>query len=1548
MERAGKTYVNRDEEDEMEVSGYSPCCWRLALVSLGTVCSGGLLLLLLYWLPEWSVKWTCRAVPLRDARVLLLRTTDEFWTWSRVRVCSLWAPGSSPLGFPRLLESRRPAGRPEDGACEEGFLARPTCREQAEVRFFAHHNVRYLWQAESQSFRRLTALDRGVPCSSLHTVHGAGLPGSTQDYRRLFYGANQIDVEVPSLLKLLLKEVLNPFYVFQAFSVVLWSLDDYHLYASAILFMSLVSIGSSLHTIRKQYVLLRGMVAAHNIIRVTVYRGPHETEEIFSTELVPGDVLLVPPAGLTLPCDAVLLSGTAIANESLLTGESVPVTKTALPNPARGAPGLPQDPTYDPEEHRRHTLFCGTAVIQTRYYAGEAVQALVVRTGFYTSKGRLVCSILFPKPTDFRLYRDAYRFLLCLVGVAGIGMLYSVVRSVQQGEPVGRIIRESLDILTITVPPALPAAMTAGVVYAQRRLRARRIFSISPQRINVCGQLNLMCFDKVSAPLPGPEGDPEPALALPVLPLSPLGSRSFALPCPCPPRCSSDVRMRPLPPRAAGPRGTPLAAAAALSSSAKWFPFPFALWRFPSRSALPACAELPPFSPRLVSLGKTCRVCVCVCVSGCAFPWSSCACCSPFLATCKSSPELVAFGLSLQTGTLTEDGLDFWGFVQAQDGRFQQPGTDARAPSLSSSSFVAAMAACHALTTIGGRLSGDPLELKMFEATGWILEEPTEEETALHDQIQPTVVHPPHQAPSEPPGGAAEDEDLLEFMKLHQIGILVRFPFSSSLQRMSVVARTLGEKRLMAYTKGAPETVVGLCRKETGELLGGHLASVGVFRLLKRPFTAGPPPTGGSECKLGNGLGGCVLTRRLCSVPGDFSAVLESYTGRGLRVLALASRRLESRFTWHKVQHVSRDVIESGLDFLGLLLLQNKLKPETGPVLAELRRARIRSVMVTGDNLLTAVSVGRECGMIPAKGKVVVTEALPPPGWAASSHQLAVRGRAPGAGDHGQGEPEGEAAPPGSRSSARCAPCGLRRRGAGSLVCLLPQEILMLEEEAPPPSPQPGVPGTSYHFALSGKSFSVIVEHFPDLLPKLLLCGTIYARMAPDQKTQLVDALQQMDYYVGMCGDGANDCGALKRAHAGISLSELEASVASPFTSKTPNISCVPDLIREGRAALVTSFCVFKFMALYSIIQYLSVLLLYSVSVGAQQLLSGPDPVQVASQGPSIPDMIRAHELCEGPIIVAVVVLIHNCGNDSAPPHSLQILSNLGDVQYLFIDVAIIMSLAFTMSLNRAWRELVPQRPPTSLVSPQLLLSVLSQILLALGFQVGAFLLVREQPWYCHKEDGSCALVPNVTLDVSSMAIANATARQRPEEEEEEHSVRSFENTTLFHISCFQYIAVALAFAKGRPFRQPTRTNGVFVASLVATSAFLLLLLLWPGSTLDEFFELDGIPYEWRLVLLVLALSNVVLSLLLENFVCDCDVLWQRVCYTKRKYEYPHQATYPQLELDELAPVYSWRRHAPPRAKYKRLAQELLFDPDWPPQLKTSARAPMPPAESSA
>ncbi len=82
--------------------------------------------------------------------------------------------------------------------------------------------------------------------------------------------------------------------------------------------------------------------------------------------------------------------------------------------------------------------------------------------------------------------------------------------------------------------------------------------------------------------------------------------------------------------------------------------------------------------------------------------------------------------------------------------------------------------------------------------------------------------------------------------------------------------------------------------------------------------------------------------------------------------------------------------------------------------------------------------------------------------------------------------------------------------------------------------------------------------------------GTVFARFLPDDKTSLIAAMQSTwesrggvrGYRVGMCGDGANDCGALKTAHVGIALSDCEASIAAPFTSRQPNILCVAKLLK--------------------------------------------------------------------------------------------------------------------------------------------------------------------------------------------------------------------------------------------------------------------------------------------------------------------------------------------------------------------------------------------------
>lgn len=60
--------------------------------------------------------------------------------------------------------------------------------------------------------------------------------------RRAVYGRNEIVVPLRGIIALLFLEVLNPFYVFQFFSFILWFADNYIYYAVAILIMSAASI----------------------------------------------------------------------------------------------------------------------------------------------------------------------------------------------------------------------------------------------------------------------------------------------------------------------------------------------------------------------------------------------------------------------------------------------------------------------------------------------------------------------------------------------------------------------------------------------------------------------------------------------------------------------------------------------------------------------------------------------------------------------------------------------------------------------------------------------------------------------------------------------------------------------------------------------------------------------------------------------------------------------------------------------------------------------------------------------------------------------------------------------------------------------------------------------------------------------------------------------------------------------------------------------------------------------------------------------------------
>jgi hypothetical protein len=83
--------------------------------------------------------------------------------------------------------------------------------------------------------------------------------------------------------------------------------------------------------------------------------------------------------------------------------------------------------------------------------------------------------------------------------------------------------------------------------------------------------------------------------------------------------------------------------------------------------------------------------------------------------------------------------------------------------------------------------------------------------------------------------------------------------------------------------------------------------------------------------------------------------------------------------------------------------------------------------------------------------------------------------------------------------------------------------------------------------AVTGKGFDALLQlpYNTDVLQPVLRRGCVFARMSPDNKRDLIEMLgaglqttpvpgcPKLGLHVGFCGDGANDCGALKAAHVG-------------------------------------------------------------------------------------------------------------------------------------------------------------------------------------------------------------------------------------------------------------------------------------------------------------------------------------------------------------------------------------------------------------------------------
>ncbi|KAF9184509.1 hypothetical protein BGZ51_003318 [Haplosporangium sp. Z 767] len=1179
--------VYLEEEDvELIFTGYRYRQYRLYFYYLLCFLSGGIIFLLGRWMPQRYIAFVAQKCEMSRAECIVVQNE-----WGQISTESIF---KKYYGGPiDSVFSQEQLEKPEgDDGCDETV----TTGMLHDMRYFDYQYIRFIYNPSVQTFMQNSHWkdpdwSRAASCER-------GIGRETHQERTMVFGLNIIDVQEKTVGQLLVQEVLHPFYIFQVFSMILWFADDYYYYAACIFVISTVSVVTELVETKKTMRRMRNM--SRFTCNTKVFRSGR-WRYIGSEELVPGDVFEITDSELTVfPCDAVLLTGDCIVNESMLTGESVPVSKIPITDTALQL--LDLSLANIPTEIARHFLFSGTKIVRARpgpsrgafpttaedeeYGMSPPLRglAMVVRVGFNTTKGTLIRSMLFPKPNDFQFYRDSFRFIGILAMIAGIGFLLSTINFVRMGVPFHMMIVKALDLITIVVPPALPATMSIGTSFAIARLRRSNIFCISPTRVNIGGKINCMCFDK--------------------------------------------------------------------------------------------------------------------------------------------------------TGTLTEDGLDVLGVqcANSDTGKFGEMMSNVdemqSAPKSmleKSMPLLFGMTTCHSVKSVGGELIGDPLDLKMFEFTQWVLEEgglgartASVTESSFNNTngdsggIVSTVVRPPggKQFSLEDMIASNDSGDTSEASTFLELGIIRCFEFVSTLRRMSVIVKRLHSPGLEIFVKGAPEVMTDICLKE--------------------------------------------------SLPLDYSARLSYYTHHGYRVIACAHKSMKN-LNFVRAQRLKREQAESELTFLGFIVFENKLKPTTAPIVATLGNARIRQVMCTGDNVLTAISVSKECGLI-NKAREVYT-----PRFVTGDSMTEM-------------------------SEIVWENTDDERMTLDSIT-LKPSTTWSDDSSNGPEFPHYSHMLNDYVLAVTGDCFRWMVDYAPtSTLNRMLVKGQIFARMSPDEKHELVEYLQGIGYCVGFCGDGANDCGALKAADVGISLSEAEASVAAPFTSRSNDIGCVVKVIQEGRAALVTSFSCFKYMALYSIIQFTTVSFLYAFA------------------------------------------------------------SNLGDFQFLYIDLVLILPIAVLMGRTEAYPVLNPKRPTANLVSKKVLTSLIGQILLQSLFQGSLFLIVRRQPWYTP-----------------------------PEYDREEKNIECYENTVLFLLSCFQYLLVAIVFSVGPPYRKPMASNRPFVGITVVLVLISALMVLFPSRWISEFMQLVEVPFSFRVWILVLAGMNLGLALLSESHLFPLISRWIGVMWSQHK-----------------------------------------------------------------
>ncbi|CAM6091151.1 unnamed protein product [Calypogeia fissa] len=357
------------------------------------------------------------------------------------------------------------------------------------------------------------------------------------------------------------------------------------------------------------------------------------------------------------------------------------------------------------------------------------------------------------------------------------------------------------------------------------------------------------------------------------------------------------------------------------------------------------------------------------------------------------------------------------------------------------------------------------------------------------------------------------------------------------------------------------------------------------------------------------------------SLPQDYLKVAQGHSLNGCYTLGLSYRSLGKPENIEDLLSMPREELETGLHFLALIMFRNELKADSRGAIEALKSGEVRTLMVTGDNAQTGYYIAKQCALVEEHIPVMLAE-------------LESIGRV--------------------TWSTMGTTLGQNQRKLST------EELLLENSKA--------LESGAVELAVTGKAFNALLQ--TEAMTNLLFYTRIFARFTPEDKVKVTNMHRDLGLVVGMCGDGGNDCGALRSAHAGVALSTAEASVVSPFTSETKSVVSVVDLLREGRGALHTSFACYKFLIMYG--------LTFSIFKLA----------------------------CNWYGVIA-------CQMD-----------------YMIIDGVAVITLGYSMTLSQPSKKLNKERPTSSLLGAQNVASILGVWTINVLFLTAALIYMTKLPGY--------------------------------------------------------------------------------------------------------------------------------------------------------------------------------------------------------------------------